>query len=56
MMTIHLNKERSSQIADGTELLTSEELQHLEHCSDCVDAIAERIRERLEMEKSARAS
>ena len=56
MMTNHLDKERSSKIADEAALLTAEELEHLEHCSDCVEAIAQRIRERLQMEKPARAS
>jgi hypothetical protein len=51
-MGIHLNKERFSQIADGSELLTAAELKHLEHCSDCVEAIGERIRERIRREAS----
>ena len=44
-MTAHLAAERIADIASGTDLLTSEELQHVEHCTDCLDAVAELIRE-----------
>ena len=51
-MEVHLDKERFSQVADGSELLSVEEVKHLEHCSDCVEAMAERIRERIQLEDS----
>jgi hypothetical protein len=53
-METHLNRERFSSVADGSEFLTSEEVSHLEHCSDCVEAMAERIRERIQLEDSER--
>ena len=49
-METHLDEERFSQVADGSEFLTLEELKHLEHCSDCVEAMAEQIRKRIQLE------
>jgi hypothetical protein len=51
-METHLDEERFSQIADGSHFLTLGEIKHLEHCSDCLDAMAERIRERIQLEDS----
>jgi len=50
----HIGADRISKVAHGTDLLTPEELEHVEHCSDCLDAIAESIRERLRQGKRER--
>ena len=53
-MTGHIGTDRMSKVALGKEVLTPEEVKHAEHCSDCVDAIAELIRERVANEKRER--
>ncbi|HYR43234.1 MAG TPA: hypothetical protein VER98_09435 [Terriglobia bacterium] len=53
-MTGHIGADRVSNVASGEDLLTPEELEHVEHCSDCMDAIAELIRERITQEKKER--
>ena len=44
-MDTHLDKNRFLELVDGTEFLTPEERKHLEHCPDCVEKMAEQIRE-----------
>jgi hypothetical protein len=43
-MDSHIRPEKVSQIAEGNETLSSDEFQHLQQCSECVDAVANRIR------------
>ena len=55
-METHLNKERFSQIAEESGFLTLEEVRHLEHCLDCVEAVGDRIRERIQQEDCERSA
>ncbi len=55
-MTGHVSADRVSKVAGGIDLLTAQELVHVEFCSDCLDAIAELIRERITQEGKERSS
>ena len=53
-MTGHIGADRMFKVAHGKDVLTPEEVNHVEHCSDCVDAMAELIRKRITQEKRDR--
>jgi len=46
-MSGHIATERVVKIAEGTALMTEEEVDHLRECTDCVNAIAELVRKRI---------
>jgi hypothetical protein len=46
-MAGHIAADRILKIAEGTEYLTQEEVEHVEDCTDCVNAIAELVRKRI---------
>jgi hypothetical protein len=40
----HIRPDKLSKIADGTTTLSAEEFEHMRQCSECVDAVADRVR------------
>ena len=53
-MAGHIAADRILKIAEGTEYLTQEEVDHVKECTDCVNAIAELVRKRIVEQEESR--